>query len=62
MSEHITAEIEVLAQGSESCRQLMTVPGVGPIIASAATALPLQKGSTLRRARPDTDTEADVHG
>ena len=52
--EHITAEIEVLAQGSESCRQLMTVPGVGPIIAMqwwlrSATALPLQKGATLRR-------------
>ena len=36
--EHITAEIEVLAHGSESCRQLMTVPGVGPIIASAMVA------------------------
>ena len=36
--EHITAEIEILAQGSESCRQLMTVPGVGPIIASAMVA------------------------
>jgi transposase len=36
--EHITAEIEVLAQGSESRRQLMTVPGVGPIIASAMVA------------------------
>ena len=36
--EHITAEIEVLAQGSESCRQLMTVPGVGPIISSAMVA------------------------
>ena len=52
--EHITAEIEVLAQGSESCRQLMTVPGVGPIMQvqwwlRSATALPLQKGATLRR-------------
>src|SRR6201981_2975380 len=36
--EHITEEIEVLAQGSESCRQLMTVPGIGPIIASAMVA------------------------
>jgi transposase len=26
--EHVTKEIEVLAHGSESCRQLMTVPGV----------------------------------
>src|ERR1700739_2149105 len=36
--EHITEEIEVLAQGSESCRQLMTVPGIGPLIASAMVA------------------------
>ena len=36
--QHITEEIEVLAHGSESCRQLMTVPGVGPIIASAMVA------------------------
>jgi transposase len=36
--QHITEEIEVLAHGSESCRQLMTVPGVGPIIASAIVA------------------------
>jgi transposase len=27
--EHITEEIEVLAHGSEGCRQLMTVPGIG---------------------------------
>jgi hypothetical protein len=31
-------EIEVLAQESESCRQLMTVPGIGPLIASAMVA------------------------
>jgi transposase len=36
--QHVTDEIEVLAHGSESCRQLMTVPGVGPIIASAMVA------------------------
>jgi transposase len=36
--QHITEEIEALAHGSESCRQLMTVPGVGPIIASAMVA------------------------
>src|SRR5262249_4074636 len=33
--EHVTAEIELLASDSEACRQLMTVPGIGPIIASA---------------------------
>ena len=36
--EHVTEEIEVLAHGSEGCRQLMTVPGIGPIIASAMVA------------------------
>jgi transposase len=36
--EHVTKEIEVLAQNTESCRQLMTVPGIGPIIASAMVA------------------------
>ena len=36
--EHITAEIEVLAHGSESCRQLMTVPGIGPLIGTAMVA------------------------
>lgn len=36
--EQVTEEIEVLAHGTESCRQLMTVPGIGPIIASAMVA------------------------
>src|SRR5246500_2650945 len=36
--QRITAEMEVLAHGSEECRQLMTVPGIGPIIASAMVA------------------------
>jgi len=31
--EHVTGEID-----SEACRQLMTVPGIGPIIASAMVA------------------------
>src|SRR6478735_7077747 len=36
--QHVTEEIEVFAHGSESCRQLMSVPGIGPIIASAMVA------------------------
>jgi transposase len=36
--EYVTTEIEVLARGNEGCRQLMTVPGIGPIIASAMVA------------------------
>jgi transposase len=52
--EHITKEIEVLAGTDVNCGQLMTVPGIGPIIASATVAaiameLPLQEGETLPR-------------
>ena len=36
--EQVTEEIEGLARGTEGGRQLMTVPGVGPIIASAMMA------------------------
>jgi transposase len=36
--ENVTDEIEALAHGDASCRQLMTVPGIGPIIASAIVA------------------------
>ena len=36
--ERVTEEIKQLAHGSESCRQLMTVPGIGPLIASAMVA------------------------
>jgi transposase len=36
--QQITEEIEVLANSSESCRQLMTAPGIGPLIASAMVA------------------------
>jgi transposase len=36
--ERVTDEIEALARADESCRRLLTVPGVGPIIASAMVA------------------------
>ena len=36
--DHVTEEIEALAPSSEGCRQLMTAPGIGPIIASAMVA------------------------
>ena len=36
--ERVTEEIEELAHGTEGCRQLMTIPGIGPIIASAMVA------------------------
>jgi hypothetical protein len=40
-------EIEVLADGTESCRQLMTVPGIGAIIASAQWSRRLAMASLL---------------
>jgi len=46
--EHVTKEIEVLAYGTESCRQLMTVPGIGPIIASAMVAA-IGNGAAFKR-------------
>ena len=36
--EDVTREIEALAKADEACRRLMTVPGVGPIIAGAMVA------------------------
>ena len=36
--EGVTNEVEQLAHGSESCRYLMTVRGIGPLIASAMVA------------------------
>src|SRR5436190_16470024 len=29
--EHVTTEIEAVVRSNEGCRQLMTVPGIGPI-------------------------------
>ncbi len=34
----MTDEIEALARADEACRQLTTVPGIGPIISSAMVA------------------------
>src|SRR5271169_3333787 len=48
--EHVTEEIEELAQGTEGCRQLMTVPGIGPIIASAMVAA-IGSGTAFARGR-----------
>jgi len=36
--ETLSTEIEALAEQDDSCRRLMTVPGVGPIISSAVVA------------------------
>ena len=36
--EKVTDEIEALARADEGCQQLITVPGIGPIISSAMVA------------------------
>jgi transposase len=36
--ERVTDEIDTLARADENCRRLITVPGIGPIIASAMVA------------------------
>ena len=63
--EQVTDEIEVLARESESCRQLMTVPGIGPLmVAAIVNGAAFTKDATLP---PGSATElcrrivADVH-
>ena len=48
--KNVTDEIEELAHGTEGCRQLMTVPGIGPIIASAMLAA-IGSGTAFARGR-----------
>jgi transposase len=48
--EHITKEIEVLAGTNVNCGQLMTVPGIGPIVASATVAA-IGNGAAFARGR-----------
>jgi transposase len=48
--DQVTGEIETLADHDEACRRLMTVPGIGPIIASAMVAT-IGDGSAFHRGR-----------
>jgi transposase len=48
--EALTKEIEAIAARDESCRRLLTVPGVGPLVATAMVAA-IADGSAFRRAR-----------
>ena len=60
--QHLTEEIEVLAHGSESCRQLMTAPGIGPLIACAMVAA-IGNGAAFAKGRDFAarlGAEADV--
>jgi transposase len=62
--ERVTDEIEGLARTDVSCGRLMTVPGVGPIIASAMVAA-IGDGASFSKGRDfcllvGSGTEADV--
>jgi transposase len=48
--EAVTGEIEALVAADEACQRLMSVPGVGPIIASAMVAS-IGNGAAFRRGR-----------
>jgi transposase len=48
--EALTKEIEGIAARDETCRRLLSVPGVGPLVATAMVAA-IADGSAFRRAR-----------
>jgi transposase len=48
--EDLTGEIEALVKGDDGCQRLMTIPGVGPLTASAMVAA-VGDGSAFRRGR-----------
>ena len=48
--EVVTDEIETLAKSDGSCRRVMTVPGIGPIISSAMVAA-IGSGAAFARGR-----------
>ena len=48
--EALTKEIEGIAARDETCRRLLSVPGVGPLVATAMVAV-VADGSAFRRAR-----------
>jgi transposase len=48
--ETVTDEIETLAKSDDSCRRVMTVPGIGPIISSAMVAA-IGSGAAFARGR-----------
>jgi transposase len=48
--ENVTDEIETLAKSDDTCRRVMTVPGIGPIISSAMVAA-IGSGAAFARGR-----------
>jgi hypothetical protein len=70
--EIVTDEIETLAKADDSCRRVMTVPGIGPIISSAMVAaigngsvfeggiIRLGSASYPNRCRPQIGLSSDI--
>ena len=48
--ETVTGEIEILSRAEAKCRQLMSVPGVGPLISTAMVAA-IGRGEAFERGR-----------
>ena len=48
--ETVTGEIEALSWAEAKCRQLMSVPGIGPLISTAMVAA-ISSGETFERGR-----------
>ena len=48
--EEVDAEIQAIAQADEGCRRLLTVPGIGPIVATAMVAA-IGNGSAFQKGR-----------
>ena len=63
--ETVTDEIEMLAKSDDSCRRVMTVPGIGPIISSAMVAAIGNGAAFAKRAglfglaRPRAEADVD---
>lgn len=48
--DEVDAEIEAVARSAESCRRLLTVPGVGPLVATEMVAA-IGNGSAFNKGR-----------
>ena len=48
--EEVDAEIQAIAHADEGCRRLLTVPGIGPIVATAMVAA-IGNGSAFQKGR-----------
>src|SRR5687768_2628054 len=48
--EHLSEQLKALARDNESCRRLLSIPGVGPLVATALVSA-VGNASSFRRAR-----------